>query len=71
MNKWMEIIIGLILTIGTILIAFISSIYNWVLFGKNFNLLYSAWVFFKGGIFWLILLIGFLLIVLGINDLKE
>jgi len=48
-----------------------SSAYSWVLFGKNFNFLNPAWIFLKGGIFWFAFMIGLLLIVLGINDLKE
>lgn len=71
MNKWVELLVGLILVVGAILIAWTSSAYNWILFGKNFNFLYPAWILFKGGIFWFIILIGLLLIVLGINDLKE
>ncbi len=71
MNKWLELILGLVLFIGAILIAWASSAYAWVVFGKNFNLLHAGWVFLKGGLFWLVLLIGLLLIILGISDLKE
>ena len=71
MNKWVELLVGLILVIGVILIAWASSAYNWILFGKDFNFLHSAWIFFKGGVFWVVMLIGILLIVLGINDLRE
>ena len=71
MNKWSELFIGLILVIGVILVAWFSSNYNWVLFGKSFDFLYAAWIFLKGGIFWLVLLIGLLLIILGISDLKD
>lgn len=71
MNKWLELLLGLVLLIGMIFIAWTSSAYSWVLFGKDVNLLHSAWVFLKGGIFWLIVMIAFLLIVLGINDLRE
>lgn len=71
MNKWVEVLLGLIIVTGVILISWMSSAYSWTLFGKNLNFLNSAWIFLKGGIFWLILLIGLLLIVLGINDLKE
>lgn len=71
MNKWTELLLGLILLIGVILIAWASSAYSWVLFGRNFNFLHSAWVFLKGGLFWLVAMIGILLIILGINDLKE
>jgi hypothetical protein len=71
MNKWVELLLGLIIFVGIILIGWASSAYSWVIFGKDFNLLHSAWIFLKGGIFWLIFLIGLVLIVLGINDLKE
>lgn len=71
MNKWIELLFGLILVIVAILMAWTSSAYQWVWFGKDFNFLHSAWVFFKGGLFWFVILIGALLIVLGINDLRE
>ncbi len=71
MNKWVELLLGLIIVTGVILISWMSSAYSWTFFGKNLNFLNSAWVFFKGGIFWLVTLIGLLLIVLGINDLRE
>jgi len=71
MNKWVELLLGLILVVGIILIAWASSAYQWVWFGKNFNFLSSAWVFLKGGLFWFVILVGTLLIILGINDLRE
>lgn len=71
MNKWLELILGLILLTGAILFAWASSAYNWVWLGKDFNILHSAWIFLKGGLWWFVLLIGFLLIILGINDLKD
>jgi len=71
MNKWVELLLGLILLIGVILIAWASSAYNWVLFGRDFNFLHSGWIFLKGGLFWFVTMIGILLIVLGINDLRE
>ena len=71
MNKWLELILGLILFIGVILIAWASSAYSWMLLGKDFDFLHVAWIFLKGGLFWFVLLIGFLLIILGINDMKD
>jgi|TARA_B100001971_G_C18215256_1_gene553382 hypothetical protein len=71
MNKWIELLLGLVILTGVILIAWMSSTYSWALFGKNFNFLNSAWIFLKGGLFWLVFMIGLLLIILGINDLKE
>ncbi|HEB47200.1 MAG TPA: hypothetical protein ENI22_01915 [Candidatus Pacearchaeota archaeon] len=71
MNKWLELLMGLVLLVMVIIIAWASSAYSWVLFGKDLNLLHSAWIFLKGGIFWLLVMIAFLLIILGINDLRE
>lgn len=71
MDKWTELLIGLIIVVGVILVAWASSAYSWVFFGKDFNFLHSAWIFLKGGIFWMVFLIGFLFILLGINDLRE
>jgi hypothetical protein len=61
MNKWLEILLGLILFIAPIVIW----VYNWYGFGE------SAGAFLKGGLVWLVLIIGFMFIMLGISDLKE
>ena len=71
MNKWTELFLGLILLISMILVAWASSEYNWTIFGKDLNFLHAGWVLLKGGIFWLVVLIGALFIMLGINDLRE
>jgi|TARA_Y100000310_G_scaffold328431_1_gene396556 hypothetical protein len=71
MNKWIELLSGLVIVISVILIAWMSSTYSWMFLGKNFNFLNSAWIFLKGGIFWLIFMVGLILIFLGINDLKR
>lgn len=71
MNKWFELLLGLVLLIGVILVGWASSAYSWVLFGRDLNFLHAAWIFLKGGIFWFVVLIALLLIVLGINDLRE
>jgi len=68
MNKWSELLLGLILVIGAIIIAFYSQ--WWSAWGINFNFWSPAWVFFKGGIFWFVTMIGVLFILLGISDLK-
>ena len=61
MNKWFEILVGLILII--------APIYVW---GMNYlGLGVAALEFFKGGIIWFILMIGILFLLLGISDLKE
>ncbi len=66
MNKWLEILVGLILVIGVILFAWYSAAWN------NFwNFRHAAWEFFKGGLMWFIALIGLLFLMLGISDLKE
>ena len=71
MNRWLELFVGVILLVGAILAAWASSAYSWLLFGKDFNLLHAAWIFLKGGIFWLVIIVALLLILLGVNDLRE
>ncbi len=71
MNKWTELLLGLIIVVGVIYIGWASSAYSWTLFGKNLNFLHAAWELFKGMIFWIVLMAGLLLIVLGINDLRD
>lgn len=65
MNKWFEILFGLILLIGIILFSWYST--GW---GSLWNFKHAAWEFFKGGLVWMIALIGLLFIMLGISDLK-
>ncbi len=71
MNKWIEILFGLMILIGLILFSWSSAAYGWTLFGKNINILNAGWIFLKGGLFWLVLLVGLLFVLLGINDLRE
>jgi hypothetical protein len=71
MNKWIELLFGLVIVVGMILIGWASSAYSWTIFGKDLNLLHSAWILFKGGIFWIFMGIGIILIILGISDLKD
>jgi len=71
MNKWLELLLGLILVIGMILVGWFSSVQAWTIAGKSLNFWHAAWEFLKGGIFWFILGIGALFILLGISDLKE
>lgn len=71
MNKWIEILLGLILIIGMILIAFYSSAFQWAIFGKSIDFWNAAWLFLKGGIFWFVIMIGLLFLMLGISDLKN
>jgi len=65
MNKWTELLLGLILVIVAILVAFYSQ--NWGIW----NFWTAAGEFLKGGLFWFVVGIGALLILLGISDLKE
>ncbi|MBM3234129.1 hypothetical protein FJZ19_03470 [Candidatus Pacearchaeota archaeon] len=66
MNKWLELLVGLILVIGALLIMWYS--FKW---GSFWNFRHAAWEFLKGGVFWFVLGIGALFIMLGISDLKE
>jgi hypothetical protein len=61
MNKWLEILLGLILVI--------APIYAWLV--NYWGLGAAALTFFKGGLVWLIIIIGLLFLMLGISDLKE
>ncbi|MBX4212055.1 hypothetical protein KW787_01185 [Candidatus Pacearchaeota archaeon] len=63
MNKWTELIVGLILVIGAIIIAWYSQGWSW-------DFWHAAGTFFLGGLFWLVIMIGALFILLGISDLK-
>ncbi len=71
MNKWVELLIGVFLLVGIIVIGWASSVYSWTFLGKDFNLLSSSWIFLKGGFFWFVVLVAFLFIALGISDLKD
>lgn len=71
MNKWLELLVGLILVVGMILVGYYSSVQAWEIAGKSLNFWHPAWEFLKGGVFWFILGIGALFIMLGISDLKE
>ncbi len=61
MNKWLEILLGLILVNGAILVWGLNL---WS-FGE------AALMFLKGGLVWIVLMIGALFLLLGIIDLKE
>ncbi|MAG28347.1 hypothetical protein CMI47_22710 [Candidatus Pacearchaeota archaeon] len=68
MDKWTELLLGLILVLGAIIIAFYSQ--AWSVAGISLNFWSSAWITLKGGIFWFVVMIGLLFILLGISDLK-
>lgn len=65
MNKWLELLIGLILIIVAVLAIFLTLPYDFWDFG------HAAWEFLKGGIIWFIIMIGLLFLMLGISDLRE
>ena len=64
MNKWSELLIGLILIVGSIVIAWYSQ--DW----GTWNFWTSAGEFFKGGLFWFVIMVGAIFVILGISDLK-
>ena len=66
MNKWAELLLGLIIIIVAIVLAWFSPFW----FGSFWDFRLAAWMFFKGAIFWFIMMVGFLFILLGISDLK-
>ena len=71
MNKWTELLLGLVLVIGAILVGYYSSVQGWMIAGKSLNFWNAGWEFLKGGVFWFVIMIGALFILLGISDLKE
>ncbi len=61
MNKFLQILFGLILLAGGIFV-----------FGMNYYSFGSAALtVLKGSAMWIVLLAGFLLVILGINNLRE
>ena len=67
MNKWIELIFGLILLIGAILAWAFAGQY----LGNFWDFGNAAWIVFKGGLIWFVIMIGLLFILLGISDLKD
>ncbi len=65
MNKWIELLLGLVLVIAAVVVMLGSAEWGF------WNLRHAAWEFLKGGVFWFVLGIGLLFIMLGISDLKE
>ena len=61
MNKFLQILIGLIL----LLIPIYTWITNWADFGT------AATLFLKGGLVWMFLLIGAMFLIIGLSDLKD
>ncbi len=71
MNKLLEILIGLVLIVAALLVGWFSHYDSWMLWGISFNFGSAAWSFLKGGIVWFAIMIGLLLLLLGISDLRE
>jgi len=65
MNKWSELLLGLIL----IIVSVVVWIYTQGLGTWDFGT--AAWNFLKGGLIWFVILIGLLFIMLGISDIKN
>jgi len=61
MNKWLEILFGLVFLNGAILLWW-TNLWS---FGE------AALGFFKGGAVWMVIGVGLILIMLGISDLKD
>ncbi len=63
MNKWLEILLGLILVVGTIALVLEGMpLASWGI---------ATLDFLKGGVVCFVVLIGLLFLILGISDLKE
>ncbi len=71
MNKWLKILVGLLLMVGMVVIAYYSTAHDWAIAGKSLNVWHAGWEFLKGGIFWLVMLVGLLLVMLGVSDVKS
>ncbi|MFA6022933.1 MAG: hypothetical protein WC781_02490 [Candidatus Pacearchaeota archaeon] len=61
MNKWVEILLGLILVLGAVFLVFGNMTPTWA---------QATWVVLKGGIVWGVFFVGLLFLMLGISDLK-
>lgn len=61
MNKWLEILVGLIFVIAAV-VAWATNFWG---MGE------AALAFLKGGIVWFVVLLGLLFLMLGISDLKD
>jgi hypothetical protein len=61
MNKWFELLIGLIFVTGPVYIG-LSNL--WGLGDAALN-------FLKGGLVWFFVMLGLLFLMLGISDLKD
>ena len=63
MNKWLELFVGLILLAGATALVFPGMpLASW---GRD------ALVLLKGGLTWIVIIAGLILIILGISELKD
>ena len=63
MNKWLQILLGLILLVVSIALVLPGMpLASWGI---------SALEFLKGGLVWLVVLVGLLFLLLGISDLRD
>jgi hypothetical protein len=62
MNKWLELLAGLIFVTVPIYVAWGMGLWG---LGD------AALTFFKGGLVWFFVMIGLLFLMLGISDLKD
>ncbi|MEK6871877.1 MAG: hypothetical protein AABX16_03155 [Nanoarchaeota archaeon] len=69
MNKWSEILLGLVLVVAAVLVGAYSS--SWMVGSVSFDFGSAAWDFLKGGVIWFVIMIGLLFLLLGISDLRE
>ncbi|MBS3080065.1 hypothetical protein J4221_01215 [Candidatus Pacearchaeota archaeon] len=69
MNKWVEILLGLVLITVAVLVWGFSG--NWAIGKISFDFGSAAWDFLKGGLVWFVIMIGLLFLLLGISELKE
>ncbi|MEM2954945.1 MAG: hypothetical protein QW625_03305 [Candidatus Nanoarchaeia archaeon] len=62
MNKWIELLIGIVLiVVPIVVVTSVSTFLNW---GQ------AAIEFIKGGIVVCLVIVGIILLILGISDLK-
>lgn len=61
MNKYLSILVGLVLLL--------APIYAWIVDFVGFG--EAAKIFFMGGLVWLLILIGVVMLFSGISELKE
>lgn len=63
MNKWIELLLGLILIS--------AAIAEWGLDYTGLGLGTAALEVLKGGVVWFVIMLGLLFLMLGISDIKE